>query len=232
MTAQEFSIEFDILYNNLASNTAPPVNEYEKSVFLTKAQSDIVLELYSGRNNFGLAFETSQEARQYLNTLITVSEIDLENPNLVNEFHEYQVYREWESAALVSIKEEIVTSQNRYAVVPISLDSIDSVLKNPHKGPKAGRRAISVGSTDGNLDLYIASSEDEPLVYKHWYLKYPAPIILPDINEDGLTIQGEECTSYADEGSAGELPISLHRTILDRAVIYAKQAYIGGQAQE
>lgn len=232
MTAQEFSIEFDILYNNLASNTAPPVNEYEKSVFLTKAQSDIVLELYSGRNNFGLAFETSQEARQYLNTLITVSEIDLENPNLVNEFHEYQVYREWESSALVSIKEEIVTSQNRYAVVPISLDSIDSVLKNPHKGPKAGRRAISVGSTDGNLDLYIASSEDEPLVYKHWYLKYPAPIILPGINEDGLTIQGEECTSYADEGSAGELPISLHRTILDRAVIYAKQAYIGGQAQE
>ena len=37
MTTQEFSLEFDILYNNITSNQAPGLTEYEKSVFLTKA---------------------------------------------------------------------------------------------------------------------------------------------------------------------------------------------------
>ena len=36
MTITEFSTEFDILYNNISSNMAPGLNEYEKSVFLYK----------------------------------------------------------------------------------------------------------------------------------------------------------------------------------------------------
>lgn len=42
MTTEEFSNEFDVLYNNIMSNEAPGLNEYEKSVFLTKAQDEIV----------------------------------------------------------------------------------------------------------------------------------------------------------------------------------------------
>jgi hypothetical protein len=37
MTNPEFSDEFDIYYNNITSNQAPGLNEYEKSVFLTEA---------------------------------------------------------------------------------------------------------------------------------------------------------------------------------------------------
>ena len=37
MTTQEFSDQFDVLYNNIGSDQAPGINEYEKSVFLTKA---------------------------------------------------------------------------------------------------------------------------------------------------------------------------------------------------
>jgi hypothetical protein len=37
MEIQEFSNGFDILYNNIMSNAAPGLNEYEKSFFLTKA---------------------------------------------------------------------------------------------------------------------------------------------------------------------------------------------------
>ncbi len=42
MTTQEFSNEFDVLYNNIMSNQAPGLDEYEKSVFLTKAQLEIL----------------------------------------------------------------------------------------------------------------------------------------------------------------------------------------------
>jgi hypothetical protein len=37
MTLQDFSTQFDILWNNVSSNQAPGLNEFEKSVFLTKA---------------------------------------------------------------------------------------------------------------------------------------------------------------------------------------------------
>ena len=37
MKSEEFNNQFDVLYNNITSNQAPGLNEYEKSVFLTKA---------------------------------------------------------------------------------------------------------------------------------------------------------------------------------------------------
>lgn len=42
MTVTEFSNQFDLLFNNITSNQAPGLNEYEKSVFLTKAQDEVV----------------------------------------------------------------------------------------------------------------------------------------------------------------------------------------------
>lgn len=51
MTIQEFSDEFDVLYNNITSNQAPGLDEYEKSVFLTKAQDEIVKSYFDPRSN-------------------------------------------------------------------------------------------------------------------------------------------------------------------------------------
>nr|DAG91963.1 MAG TPA: hypothetical protein [Crassvirales sp.] len=51
MTCEEFSNEFDILYNNIMSNQAPGLDEYEKSVFLTRAQDDIVKRYFTPKGN-------------------------------------------------------------------------------------------------------------------------------------------------------------------------------------
>lgn len=51
MTCEEFSNEFDILYNNVMSNKAPGLDEYEKSVFLTRAQDDIVKRYFTPKGN-------------------------------------------------------------------------------------------------------------------------------------------------------------------------------------
>lgn len=65
MTTQEFSDQFDILWNNISSNQAPGLNEYEKSVFLTKAQSQLVIEYFNSRiDAVGGGFDGSQK-RQY-----------------------------------------------------------------------------------------------------------------------------------------------------------------------
>ena len=64
MTSQEMSLEFDILYNNIASNMAPGIDAYEKSVFLTKAQEQIVTAIYDG------SFEGSEKLRECINPLV------------------------------------------------------------------------------------------------------------------------------------------------------------------
>ena len=51
MTTLEFSNEFDVLYNNIMSNAAPGLNEYEKSVFLTKAQEEIIYNYFNPKGN-------------------------------------------------------------------------------------------------------------------------------------------------------------------------------------
>jgi hypothetical protein len=64
MTTEEFDREFDILYNNIMSNAAPSIDQYEKSVFLTKAQEDVVVALYNG------TFEGSEQLTESLKTLV------------------------------------------------------------------------------------------------------------------------------------------------------------------
>lgn len=51
MTNSEFSNGFDVLYNNITSNQAPGLDEYEKSFFLTKAQEDILKAYFDPRGN-------------------------------------------------------------------------------------------------------------------------------------------------------------------------------------
>ena len=51
MTLSEFSNEFDLFYNNIMSNAAPGLTEYEKSVFLTKAQDDIIKAYFNPKGN-------------------------------------------------------------------------------------------------------------------------------------------------------------------------------------
>ena len=68
MTVQEFSLEFDLMYNNIMSNQAPGLSEYEKSLFLTQAQEALVLDIYSGK--LGSPFESTEEVTDYLSPLV------------------------------------------------------------------------------------------------------------------------------------------------------------------
>jgi len=66
MTHTEFSDQFDVLYNNITSNQAPGLNEYEKSVFLTKAQNELVKNYFSANskgNNLGQGYDDSAKRR-------------------------------------------------------------------------------------------------------------------------------------------------------------------------
>lgn len=211
MINQEFSIEFDILYNNTSSNKAPGINEYEKSVFLTKAQEDIITELYSGRNTTYNSFEETEEQRRYLNSLIWTEECESisDSVNLTSD-KSYVFSLPYD---VMFITYEVATIEGKdVSVYPVSQDELSKIIKNPFRGPSKNR-VLRLDTTNNLVEL-ISNYQIEK--YKIRYIKKPNPIILTSL-EDGLSING----TYGE--SECELDSSLHRTILDRAVALALQ---------
>ena len=82
MSTEEFSNEFDVLIQSFTQNVkfgntdSIAFTEYEKSVFLTKAQDDLVLSFYSGKNLYNDAFENTEEIRRYLSQLVVTTKIE------------------------------------------------------------------------------------------------------------------------------------------------------------
>ena len=213
MNRDEFRNEFDLLYNNIASNAAPPVDDYEKSAFLTQAQKDIVTELYSGRNPEGLAFESSEESRTYLQNLLSVCTVTSGfNSIKYPEDYWFTVYEEVKFAD----SSNCMASKSP-SVVPVKLDSLYRIVNNPFRGPSE-KRVLRVGDSAESSHISKLDISEYSLVY----IRRPKPIILSDLGE-GLSIDNE--TGAHD----CELNTSLHLPILKRAVELAKAAYIGKQ---
>lgn len=62
MTTTEFNDEFDIHYNSIAGQSAPNIDAYEKSVYLTKAQLELVKNYYDPTSNRKIrGFEASEK---------------------------------------------------------------------------------------------------------------------------------------------------------------------------
>ena len=212
MTNPEFSIEFDILYNNISSNKAPGLNEYEKSVFLTKSQEQIVTELYSGRNTTYNSFEETEEQRRYLHSLITTSSLEesTDTDDIITS--NSSVYKLPENIMFITYETAILTGNKEVTVYPVSQDELSKIIKNPFRGP-SNNRVLRLDL--GNNSIEVMSNYDISK-YLIRYIRKPNPIILTDL-EDDLSING------ISEESECELDSSLHRTILDRAVALALQ---------
>lgn len=73
MTSLEFSNEFEILYNNIMSNQSPGIDEYEKSVFLTKAQLELVKNYFNSKGNkYQEGYDDSAKRQYDFSTLTTI----------------------------------------------------------------------------------------------------------------------------------------------------------------
>ena len=223
MNVQEFSNSFDTLLqpyiakesfseqNNLA------FDEYEKSIFLTKAQEQIVLELYQ-------ELEQSEEVRKYLSNLIKTDNyvpVGEQDDTLINSnFKSYKV--EISNDILFMIYEQCTLSDENncinnkiVSVVPTIHDDLDKVLKNPFKSPNS-RKVIRL-DFDNKIELISKYNISN---YKVRYLKKPNPIILVAL-EDNLSINNGDT-----KVSNGETNPILHERIVQRAVQLAVQSKV------
>jgi len=71
LTTQELKNEFLIHYNAIATNSAPGLDDFEISVFLTKAQLELVKNYYNpDGNKYKKGFENSEKRRVDLKELV------------------------------------------------------------------------------------------------------------------------------------------------------------------
>ncbi len=223
MTTEEFSNEFDILLNSFVllnrleiQNKVGTieVDEYEKSVFLTKAQEELVLQYYTNKNNFRESFESTEEMRQNLSSLIrtysTSSKLEgkegLTPGSVFFDLPENLWFITYESLTIEE-SDTLCFGGKSIIVVPTTQDEFYRINNNPFKGSNRNR-ALRLDHSDHVVEIISKYPVDEYLIR---YITKLDPIILTDL-EDGLTING-----YA-KLSPGSLNSNMHRAILDRAV--------------
>ena len=221
MDVQELSNLFDTLLqpfiakDNFGEQNTLAFDEYEKSIFLTKAQEQIVLELYQ-------ELEQSEEVRKYLSNLIKTDNyvpVGEQDETLINNtFKSYKV--EIEDSVLFMIYEQCTLSDENncindriVSVVPTIHDDLDKVLKNPFKSPNS-RKVIRL-DFDNKIELISKYNISN---YKVRYLKKPNPIILVKLED--LNIDKKQ------EVSNGETNPILHERIVQRAVQLAVQSKV------
>lgn len=222
MTTQEFSNEFDVLYNNIMSNQAPSLNEYEKSVFLTQAQESIILEIYNGQFNDD-SFESTEEVTSYINSL--VKQVRLTTPIQQQGISEHSVFYQlpedlwfitYESARL---QDDRLGCKNGHEVIvkPITQDTYNRVSKNPFRGYGENR---VLRLTMNNLSELISKFNIESYFIR--YISKPEPIILEDLSDYGVSIDNKTKVTEC------RLNPAIHRIILNRAVKLAKAVWASG----
>lgn len=210
MTNEELSNEFDILINNI--NVGLEFDEYEKSMFLTKAQEDIVTSLYRG-NLIGESFERTEELRRYLSDLVNTYNTSekLECEGITNNSYFFKIpddvlFITYE--AVVSQDEKLGCSKNTtMEVVPVTQDEFHRIRNNPFRMPNK-RRVLRLDIQDQIVELISYYEIDKYIIR---YLKKPDPIVLTNLPQ-GLSINKETIATEC------KLNPAVHRTILEVAV--------------
>lgn len=231
MTTQEFSTEFDVLYNNIASNGAPGVNEYEKSVFLTKAQNELIKAYFlkvSNKLQSGYDDNALQQTNfSNLIVLKTYQNNDLEEAKYSSIANSKSVVMPKNSLFILNEQLLVTDTNNKnktLIVVPINGDAYSRLLSKPFKRPlknQAWRLDVNIESTkDEQCADLIPTAGTTIKGYQIRYVKKPTPIILTTL-EDGIMIDGE-----FEEMTCKLNPI-LHPEVLQRAVEFAKASYTG-----
>lgn len=232
MTTQEFSDAFDTLvssyrrfkdFDNKEVLDSVEFNEYEKSYFLTKAQDELVIALYNGKNVSGESFESTEELRRYLSNL--AKEVRLQpitnTSGLVigigsnSKFFTLPQDLWYITYEAVDIDGARCSALSPMDVYPVTQDDYNKTKRNPFRGAN-DRRALRLDLSDGVIEIVCK------YIVKDYYVRYlrkPNPIVLVNM-PNNLTIDG------VGKKSECELHEALHQRILERAVTEALQSKI------
>lgn len=232
MTRESLSAEFDTLYNNITSNRAPGLSEFEKSVFCTEALELVVRDAYSGNSG---PFEATEEVTQYLQSLVKqqiyVSDTTSEEEKIkeVTNTVFNGMYKEWKADLpgdfwftvfeSATIADKSCPSYMTALVVPTTHNELYKRLQNPFRNPDA--RTVLRVTINNTIELYSSETLKD---YCLRYLSSPGKIHLDSFTKNDAPVEWV-WTTTEDNDDLKRIPESLHRVILFKAVELAKAAW-------
>ena len=204
MTVNEFSNQFDVLYNNITSNQAPGLNEYEKSVFLTKAQDEIVKNYFNPKSNPKQeGFDGNPKRQIDFSVLTTAKTImdDLEATPPVYEFDD-PMFDPRSNSKSVTLPTDIMMIINErvevtrgtgetpptvlLTVKPVDFAEYDRLMSKPFKRPINYQAWRLINNDESNKADIVVGPADTISKYSIRYVRTPKPIIIGSL--DSLTI--------------------------------------------
>lgn len=224
MSVEELDNMFDVLYNNITSNQAPGLNAYEKSVFLTKGQDEILKNYFNPKSKGNTTQDGFDEnaKRQVDFSMLTSVETKsscFENPLFDTRENTKSVGLPSKLMFAINEVVEVIRDTKKVIlqVIPIKFDEYSRLMCKPYKRPlKYQAWRLTNNNTSNKADIVIGPS-DILTKYTIRYVRRPNPIIVSNL--DGLTIEGKSTASEC------ELDPILHEEILQRAVELAKVAW-------
>ena len=249
MTATEFKSTFDLLYNNISSNQSPGIDDYERSVFLTKAQNDIVRAMLTNKTNkLAEGPDDSSNRQEDLRNLITFYKsfkTGTSSMSLPSDGNSHSMA--FPADALVILGEEAVLRGKRYVVIPLKYSEYRRLLQKPYPYPSKHQlwrldKSRELTRKDEEYDYVTSVSiighyqEDfSDISYRIQYIRRPHPILVGDTSEwSGATLEGFTLEQAAIDKTKAtafqetcELPEHLHMDICIRAAELAKGYYTG-----
>ena len=220
MTLAEMSNEFDVLFNNIMSNQAPGIDEYEKSLFLTKAQSEIVKAYFDPRGNkFQEGFDNGEKRQYDFSTIIKNLALQpIQSGGKIFPFHPGAWLYYFPADVFLILNEQIreydtttgTEVQLTYNVLPIDYNQYAMKMSKPYKFPPKNvawriitNHTISSGTVSSICELIgrfrnnyghyqIGGQTITHPTYFMRYVKKPNPIILVDLSDayGNLSIDG------------------------------------------
>lgn len=226
MTIPEFSDQFDVLYNNITSNQAAGLNEYEKSLFLTKAEKEIVKNYFTANskgNNLQQGFDDSAKRQADFSVLMKTGTCSSVGSG-VSKIDDRSTLYNYPNDVFVIVNETVKVGTAYKQVIPLRYDEYTRLMSKPFKRPLKNQvwRLMNSGTVNGSVATktaeIIAGPGDTISSYSVRYVRTPKPIIVGNL--DGLTIDG-----VSEVSEVCEIDPILHEDILQRAVELAKVAW-------
>lgn len=253
MTISEFSDQFDVLYNNITSNQAPGLDEYEKSLFLTKAEKEIVKNYFSPNskgNTLGQGFDDSAKRQADFSVLMETGEgtlvtgVALTNLKKIDDRSiAYTFPRDTFIVVNETVRVLVDTDvARRLQVIPVRYDEYTRLMSKPFKRPLKNQawRIINSGEVAADTDTtnkgtsqktveLIVNSWDEPVAASGTTPAQTLEYSIRYVRVPKPIILAELGTLTIDgehaQSAKCEIDPILHEDILQRAVELAKIAW-------
>lgn len=215
MTAQALSSEFDLMWDNINSGAAPGVTEYEKSLFLTIAQEELI-KIHADN------FDKAERSKRVLEKLVKTYSVNTTSTDVTVTLLDSTLSKLYliASDTWLILQESGICNGKRINIKPINLDEFNTHYYNPFRKPskRVAWRTEVTGST--GVRYVEILSENALSTYKNRYLSQPTPIVTSPTTLRGVvysTTVNPVVNSIADN------------ELLDLAVNLAYKAFMDGR---